>query len=379
MASVELKAVEKRFGETRIVKGLSLAVGAGELLVLVGPSGCGKTTTLRMIAGLEEASGGDIFIDGRRVNDLAPKERDIAMVFQSYALYPHLSVRENLAFGLRLRKLPEAEIAARVDEAARVLAIGPLMQRKPKELSGGQRQRVAIGRAIVRHPKVFLFDEPLSNLDAALRVQMRGEIAALHKRLGATMVYVTHDQVEAMMLATRIAVLDQGDLKQIGPPLELYRRPDDRFVAAFLGSPSMNFLDGEIVGGAFVVDGVPVRLPPAGAVPGRFTDTMARATLGVRPHDVGLAADGVKGEVTIVEPMGWETFVHVKTAAGVVVARVEGAAAAGDVRLGDRVALALDGARAHVFDTDGKAILHPVADSPPPPGVLGRAGAEAHA
>src|SRR5688572_29709557 len=240
MAEVILKDVSKRYGDVSVIEVLNLKVEDREFLVLVGPSGCGKSTALRMIAGLEEITAGSILIGGRVVNDLPPKDRDVAMVFQSYALYPHMSVYENMAFGLSLRKVEPAEMKRRVEEAARILEIGHLLQRRPKDLSGGQRQRVAIGRAIVRQPKVFLFDEPLSNLDAALRVQMRAELQALHRRLGATMVYVTHDQVEAMMLATQIAVLEGGRLRQVGAPLELYHRPADRFVAGFIGSPGMN-------------------------------------------------------------------------------------------------------------------------------------------
>jgi multiple sugar transport system ATP-binding protein len=358
VSSLELIGVEKRFGEALIVKGVSLSVSTGEFLVLVGPSGCGKTTTLRMIAGLEDISGGEIRIGGQRVNERAPKDRDIAMVFQSYALYPHMSVRENMAFGLTLKKMPAAEITARVDEAARILAIGHLLDRRPKQLSGGQRQRVAIGRAIVRHPQVFLFDEPLSNLDAALRGQMRAELQALHRRLGTTMVYVTHDQIEAMMLATRIAVLDGGVLRQLGAPMELYQRPADRFVAGFLGTPPMNFVDGELAGGVFRAPGLELAL-------GDRANGSGPAAIGVRPHDLGLAASGLAGELTIVEPMGWEAFIHVKTEAGTLIARVEGEEAA-RARAGDRVQLAIVPERTHLFGADGKALAHPTASAHAP-------------
>jgi multiple sugar transport system ATP-binding protein len=348
VSSLELLALEKRYGDTLIVKGISLAIDAGEFLVLVGPSGCGKTTTLRMIAGLEEISGGEIRIAEQRVNELAPKDRDIAMVFQSYALYPHMSVRQNMAFGLTLRKIDKAEITARVAKAARILGIEHLLDGRPRELSGGQKQRVAIGRALVRDPKIFLFDEPLSNLDASLRGTMRAELAALHRRLGTTMVYVTHDQVEAMMLATRIAVLDAGILRQVGPPLELYHRPADRFVAGFLGTPSMNFIEGEVIDGRFNAPGLSLPLP--GVATGK-------ASIGVRPHDVRVSDDGgLVGEVVMVEPMGWEAFAHIRTAAGNVVTRLEGRLVT--VRAGDRLTLAVDPACCHFFAADGKTIVH---------------------
>ncbi|HET9554050.1 MAG TPA: sn-glycerol-3-phosphate ABC transporter ATP-binding protein UgpC, partial [Anaeromyxobacteraceae bacterium] len=243
MAAVVLSDVTKRFGETRVIEGLDLEIRDGEFMVLVGPSGCGKSTALRMVAGLEDATSGTISIGGRVVNDVPPKDRDIAMVFQSYALYPHMTVRQNLAFGLEIRKTPRAEAERQIAEAAQILGIGQLLDRKPKELSGGQRQRVALGRAIVRRPAVFLFDEPLSNLDAKLRVQMRAEIKKLQARLGVTAVYVTHDQVEAMTMGHRIAVLQAGKLQQVGAPLEVYERPANLFVAAFIGTPPMSFIE----------------------------------------------------------------------------------------------------------------------------------------
>ena len=242
MAEVELKGIRKELGGNAILRGIDLAVADGELLVLVGPSGCGKTTLLRLVAGLEELSGGEIWIGGRRVDALPPAERDVAMVFQSYALYPHMTVRENMAFGLTLKKLPRVEIDRRVEETAALLELGALLDRRPRQLSGGQRQRVAMGRAIVRRPQVFLFDEPLSNLDAALRHQVRLELGKLHRQLGSTMIYVTHDQVEAMTLADRMALLRAGELMQAGPPLELYEQPRNRFVGGFLGAPPMSFL-----------------------------------------------------------------------------------------------------------------------------------------
>ena len=249
MADVRLRNVNKTYaGDVRAVSDANLDIRDGELMVLVGPSGCGKSTTLRMIAGLEDISSGDVFIGDQRVNDLEPGDRDIAMVFQNYALYPHMSVRQNMSFGLRMRNTPRPEIEHRVAEAAKILSIEPLLDRRPRELSGGQRQRVALGRAIVRQPNVFLFDEPLSNLDAKLRVQMRTEIARLHNRLNTTMVYVTHDQVEAMTLGDRIVIMNQGVIQQIDTPLNIYNRPANRFVAGFIGSPAMNFFAGTVVG-----------------------------------------------------------------------------------------------------------------------------------
>jgi len=317
MATVELADVGKLYGTTRAVRGVDLSIADGEFLVLVGPSGCGKSTLLRMVAGLEEISEGELRIGGRRANELAPRDRDVAMVFQSYALYPHMTVRENMAFGLKVRKEDPAEIARRVAEAARMLELEPLLDRLPKAMSGGQRQRVAMGRAIVRQPAVFLFDEPLSNLDAALRTQMRGELKGLHRDLGSTMIYVTHDQVEAMTLADRIAVLKLGELQQAGTPSELYERPANRFVAGFIGSPSMNFIDGAMAGGTFAADGSSLSdghdLPDGACV------------LGVRPHHLRVVGgeEGLPGRVALIEPTGWESMVHVDTDAGRLVARVE--------------------------------------------------------
>jgi len=366
-ATVELSAIHKHYGEVHVVKGVTLAVEPGEFLVLVGPSGCGKSTLLRMIAGLETISEGTVAIGGHVVNDMPPKDRDIGMVFQSYALYPHMRVRQNLAFGLTLRKTPAAQIKARVGEASRMLGLDSLLDRFPKELSGGQRQRVAIGRAIVREPKVFLFDEPLSNLDAALRVQTRGELAALHRRLGATMVYVTHDQVEAMTLATRIAVLHDGVLQQVGPPLELYERPANRFVASFIGSPAMSFLTGEVVGSGdetrFVVAGRPEQ-PEIGL---QFPDDLALsagpATLGVRPQALSLSmnAQDLAATVTVVEPMGSETFIHavLRDSLGETPLIIHHAGALGSpLRPGDETRVAVDMAKVHVFGADGLALRH---------------------
>jgi len=300
---------------TRILRSVSLDVSDGELLVLIGPSGCGKSTLLRCIAGLEVASEGEIAINGRVVNQVEPRDRDIAMVFQSYALYPHMSVRENLAFALRLRRMPEPEIKRRVEEAAELLAITPLLSRLPRELSGGQRQRVAMGRAIVRRPQVFLFDEPLSNLDAALRQQMRVELLRLHRTLGTTTIYVTHDQVEAMTLAHRIAVLRQGELVQIGSPRSLYDTPCSPFVARFFGTPEMNLIPGQVRAGRFIAQGGLLQLDTPGIREGD-------ATLGVRAEDVvlsaasGLPHDGSRevgqGVLDVIEDLGSEALAHIK-------------------------------------------------------------------
>ena len=353
MASVVLAGIHKAFGETPIVRGVDLQIRSGELMVLVGPSGCGKTTLLRLIAGLEHADAGELRIAGKRVNELAPRERDVGMVFQSYALYPHMSVRENLAFGLTLRRVPKPEIARRVDEAAQLLALSPLLERKPRQLSGGQRQRVAMGRAIVRQPQVFLFDEPLSNLDAALRVQMRGELARLHHRLQSTMIYVTHDQVEAMTLATRLAVFNLGKLQQVGEPLALYQRPANKFVAGFLGSPAMSFAAGKLERGQLVGQGYAISAPP-----GSEAHEGRSVCWGVRPQAVSLVADGpLRGTVDAVERLGSDGFAFVTTEAGTVSARFEGAAAPA---VGDAVALGVDPAAVHLFDADtGDALALP--------------------
>jgi multiple sugar transport system ATP-binding protein len=330
----------------------------GEFLVLVGPSGSGKSTVLRMIAGLEKPTGGAIMIGDRDVTWLPPQERDIAMVFQSYALYPHMTVRDNMAFGLRLRKQPADAVAKRVAAVADALGLGPMLDRKPAQLSGGQRQRVALGRAIVREPKAFLFDEPLSNLDAQLRVETRAELARLHRRLGATMVYVTHDQVEAMTLGTRVAVLKDGMLQQVAPPMELYRRPLNQFVASFIGSPSMNFVAGKVSrdnGRAqFTAPGITIPLPAA--VPTRDGPII----LGVRPHDIavdGAAADGTVGTVSLVEPLGSEQLVYVSVAGGTdFVAAVDPETTP---RVDERVSLRFAPSALHLFDptTGGRISL----------------------
>ncbi len=350
MATVELRHVEKTYPNGyQAVREVSIEIADGEFLVLVGPSGCGKSTTLRMVAGLEAISGGEIAIDGRVVNDLEPGDRDIAMVFQNYALYPHMTVADNMAFGLKMRKVPRAEIERRVKEAAEILAIGPLLTRRPRELSGGQRQRVALGRAIVREPKVFLFDEPLSNLDAKLRVQTRAEIARLHRRLASTVIYVTHDQVEAMTLGDRIAVMNHGVVQQIAPPLEIYRRPANRFVAAFVGSPAMNFFPGRIAEGIF--EAACGRKLPLGSSAG-LPD--GPAVLGVRPEDFRVVTGGEETaflEVTldVVEHMGPETMAHFRVDGQDHVVRLDAAAAA---QPGDAVSLGVQPEGLHLFAAD---------------------------
>ena len=323
MASVELTQIVKSYdGKNQVIHGIDLEIRHGEFVVFVGPSGCGKSTLLRMIAGLETITGGEARIDGKVINDEPPRNRDIAMVFQDYALYPHKSLYDNMAFGLRLRKTPEAEIKQRVMDAAKLLRIDHMLERKPAALSGGQRQRVAIGRAIVRQPKVFLFDEPLSNLDAQLRGEMRTEIKKLHQRLGATIIYVTHDQVEAMTLADRIAVLSGGKVMQYASPHEIYNRPAALFVAGFTGSPAMNLVPGTLRGQAFDLGGAAVALPAALADKAHGT---GRLTFGVRPENISLAAldgnAGVLAKVVLCEPLGAETLVTFQIGQSELVAR----------------------------------------------------------
>src|SRR6476661_720449 len=349
MASVSFQNVEKAFGSTKVIHGISFEIQDGEFMVLVGPSGCGKSTLLRMLAGLEEITAGTIAIDDRPVNDVDSKDRDIAMVFQSYALYPHMTVRDNMGFSLRLRNADRKEIDTRVARAAKILNLDPYLDRFPRELSGGQRQRVAMGRAIVRDPKVFLFDEPLSNLDAKLRVQMRAEIKALHQRLKTTTVYVTHDQIEAMTMADRIVVMHDGVIEQIGTPLELYDRPDNLFVAQFIGSPAMNIVQGTLRrtnGSAHVETADGIRWP-LGAGAGADGQPV---TYGVRPDHLELAADaerGVPGEIVVVEPTGSETELVVKIGDAQVVVEAHGRAT---VRPGDKVTFAENPANVHLFD-----------------------------
>jgi multiple sugar transport system ATP-binding protein len=330
MANVDLRSITKVYeGNVQAVKNANFTVQDKEFVVLVGPSGCGKTTTLRMIAGLEDISGGELYIDGKLVNDVPPKDRDIAMVFQNYALYPHMTVYDNMAFGLKIRKFPKLEIKARVDEAARILDIEELLDRKPKALSGGQRQRVAVGRAIVRQPKVFLFDEPLSNLDAKLRVQMRAEISGLHNRLQATMIYVTHDQVEAMTMGDKIVVMRDGIIQQIGDPLTLYNYPVNRFVAGFIGSPPMNFMAVKVTeeGGRIMVDEGNFKVAVQGARAELIRSYIGKEVIfGIRPEDLRYdmsAGEGlyVPTTVQIVEPLGAEINLFIDTGSHVMVAR----------------------------------------------------------
>ncbi|MGY3617921.1 ABC transporter ATP-binding protein [Bradyrhizobium sp. USDA 10063] len=332
MGQITLENVQKSFGPVDIIKGADLDIADGSFVVFVGPSGCGKTTLLRLIAGLEDVSGGNILIDGRNVVDVPPAKRGLSMVFQSYALYPHMSVRGNISFGLKMAGLPKGEINRKVEAAAATLNLTPYLDRKPRELSGGQRQRVAIGRAIVREPKAFLFDEPLSNLDAALRVQMRLEVTRLQKQLGTTAIYVTHDQVEAMTMADRIVVLNGGKIEQYGTPLELYERPANLFVAGFIGSPKMNFISREAAA------------------------RLGAATIGVRPEHLKIARDGEgwPGTIMVAEHLGSDTFLYVDAGPiGTLTARHVGEL---DLSAGDRVLLSPDLARLHRFDEGGKSL-----------------------
>ena len=351
MASVDVRKVVKMFGSVQVLHGVSVDIKDGEFVVLVGPSGCGKSTLLRMIAGLEEINSGEIAIGGRVVNNVPPKDRDIAMVFQNYALYPHMTVKENMAFSLKLAKAPKNVIEDRVGKAAQILGLSQLLERYPRQLSGGQRQRVAMGRAIVRDPQVFLFDEPLSNLDAKLRVQMRTEIKELHQRLKTTSIYVTHDQIEAMTMADRIVVMQLGHVEQVGAPLDLYDRPANLFVAGFIGSPAMNFIDATIKrngSGSVAVtgDGTALQLPPnAGGTEGQ------RVVYGVRPEHLDLHRDGtgVPSEVVVVEPTGSEMLVVNKFAGSEVQAVFRER-----YRLapGDKVSLAPKVEHVHIFDKE---------------------------
>ncbi|MGY6695763.1 MAG: ABC transporter ATP-binding protein [Roseinatronobacter sp.] len=356
MAEVELRDIVKKYGEVQVIHGIDLTIEDGTFCVFVGPSGCGKSTLLRMIAGLEEISGGDLMIGGERVNDQRAAERGLAMVFQTYALYPHMSVRQNLAFGLENIRMPKAEIAARVDEAARMLKLEPYLDRKPRALSGGQRQRVAIGRAVVREPKVFLFDEPLSNLDAELRVSMRGEIAALHRRIGNTMIYVTHDQVEAMTMADKIVVLRDGRIEQAGAPIELYNRPANTFVAGFIGSPRMNFLPctvtGRDAGGVSLADAQGRAL--RAAVDGRTVAEGESVELGIRPEHMHPDPEGYPVEIENVEQLGGESYLYAQTESGVALtAHLSGQTS---LSRGGRAHLAIRPEFAHVFRKDGIAL-----------------------
>ncbi|SFR14723.1 ABC transporter ATP-binding protein [Poseidonocella sedimentorum] len=311
MSGVTLDGIVKAYGALQVVHGIDLTVAEKEFVVLVGPSGCGKSTTLRMVAGLEEITDGDLWIDGRRMNRVAPKDRDVAMVFQNYALYPHLNVAENMAFGLRIRKTPKDEIKTTIDDVAEVLGLTPYLDRRPADLSGGQRQRVAMGRAIVRHPKVFLFDEPLSNLDAKLRTQMRAEIKRLHNRLGVTSIYVTHDQVEAMTLADRIVVMNDGRIEQVGTPMELFNNPANTFVAGFLGSPPMNQMKATLTDSGARVGDATIRLNGVSSA-----QTGRDVILGIRPEHVSLspgeATSALPIALDLVEPLGSEALLHAR-------------------------------------------------------------------
>ena len=345
MAPVTIRNVRKAFGTTEVLHGVDVDIEDGEFVILVGPSGCGKSTLLRMIAGLENVTRGDIAISGRVVNNVPPKERDIAMVFQNYALYPHMTVRDNMAFSLRLAKAPRAIMDREVERAARILGLFELLHRYPRQLSGGQRQRVAMGRAIVRNPQVFLFDEPLSNLDAKLRVQMRAEIKELHQRLKTTTIYVTHDQIEAMTMADKIVVMHAGHVEQIGAPLELYDRPSNLFVAGFIGSPAMNFLQGSAGNGGFSTDGDTV-WPMPNSVNG---DAGAPVIYGIRPEHIHLDATGIPATIQVIEPTGSETQVIAKVGASQIVCAFRERILA---KPGETIRIRPDPALAHVFDRE---------------------------
>ncbi|MDI6895020.1 MAG: sn-glycerol-3-phosphate ABC transporter ATP-binding protein UgpC [Bacillota bacterium] len=371
MATVQLHRVTKQFGYVTAVRDFTLEIDDGEFVVLVGPSGCGKSTLLRAVAGLEEITSGEIYIDGRLVNHVAPKDRDVAMVFQNYALYPHMHVYDNLAFGLRMRHAPRDEIDRRVRQAAEILGLSDLLRRRPSQLSGGQRQRVALGRAIVREPKAFLMDEPLSNLDAKLRVEMRTELARLHQRLRVTTIYVTHDQTEAMTMGSRIVVMKEGRIQQVASPLELYERPANLFVAGFIGSPPMNFVPGTLAprdsGLWFVTAGISIRVPPAlaGATAGLAGQPIV---LGLRPDDILVEPERVRGVtdaridavVEVVEPLGADAYVHLLAGQDRLTARVPGRV---EVRVGDRLTVAADSERIHLFDPTTEQALSRVTTS----------------
>ncbi|MEM9248422.1 MAG: sn-glycerol-3-phosphate ABC transporter ATP-binding protein UgpC [Pseudomonadota bacterium] len=350
MANLTLRDLVKTYGQTEVLHGINLEVEDGEFVVFVGPSGCGKSTTLRLIAGLEEVSSGTVDIAGRTVNNLEPKDRDIAMVFQNYAIYPHMSVRKNIGFGLRSSKMARAEKEKRIEEVAGILGMTDLLARKPSQLSGGQRQRVAIGRAMVRDPAVFLFDEPLSNLDAQLRTQMRLEIKKLHQRVGSTIIFVTHDQVEAMTMADRIVIMKDGHIQQVGTPSEVYHKPANTFVARFIGAPAMNMLEATAANGAVTLPSgaqVPLGLDLAGA---------RKVTLGIRPEDLQtVAADGlIQGPVHVREPLGHETLIYVGTGDGEIIAKADGRT---PPDVGKTVHLTAAPENIHVFDTASGAAL----------------------
>lgn len=368
MAQVILNRVVKRFGKTEVVHGVNLEILDREFVVLVGPSGCGKSTILRMIAGLEPITKGEITIGDRIVNDLAPKDRHIAMVFQNYALYPHMNVFENMSFGLRLKKTPKPEIAHRVQEAAEILGLQELLKRKPFELSGGQRQRVAMGRAIVRKPAVFLFDEPLSNLDAKLRTQMRAEIKRLHHKVQSTIVYVTHDQVEAMTLADRIVVLKDGRVEQIGRPIDLFQNPVNTFVAGFIGSPPMNLVPSTITqnsgGWALLLQGgLKIPIPEKDSLKDHPLDEGRKVVMGIRTEDISIA-DGsetcpetwkVEGSVEIIEPLGNEIHFHINLNGEIFIGRCDGR---NSIKIGNRLQIAMNLEHLHIFDADSRLSIY---------------------
>lgn len=355
MASIELRGVRKRFGETEIVRGVDLTIPSGAFVSLLGPSGCGKTTLLRMLAGLERPTAGSVMIDGVPVDDVAPGARDVAMVFQSYALYPQMTVAQNIAYPLRKRGVPKAERAARVRDVAEMLRLDALLDRKPRQLSGGQQQRVALGRALVREPRIFLLDEPLSNLDASLRGHMRAELIELHRRIGRTMVYVTHDQLEAMTMSTHIAVIDKGVIQQFGTPLDVYRQPANRMVAQFIGTPAMSLLEAEIVagpaGGSVRIGATPIGSAPPGAAPGPVV-------LGVRPEDVELAETGLAARVRLAEPIGHETIVQLDSPGGALTARLPAEFRSAP---GDPLTVRLRAANIHLFDPASGLRIGPTA------------------
>lgn len=365
MARVILKNVTKKFKDVVAVDNISIDIEDKEFAVLVGPSGCGKSTTLRAIAGLEEVTSGEIYIGDRLVNDIPPKDRDIAMVFQNYALYPHMDVYNNMAFGLKLRKFPKEEIDRRVHEAAEILGIEKLLKRRPKELSGGQRQRVAVGRAIVRKPKVFLFDEPLSNLDAKLRVAMRAEISKLHNRLEATIIYVTHDQVEAMTMASRIFILNEGRLQQAGPPMDVYKSPDNQFVAGFIGSPAMNFIPSQIIkeGESYFIDAESFKVKIPEAFFKAILDyTGKKVIFGVRPEDFhdkqfysAEAKDNtIKAKIEVIEPLGDDVLFYLVSGQHQMIAKLDSRT---HRKVGDEMEVVLDMPKSHIFDTDSEKTI----------------------
>ncbi len=364
MAEVELKNISKIYeGKSKAVDNVSLKINDKEFVVIVGPSGCGKSTTLRMVAGLEEITSGELFIDGKLVNDVLPKDRDIAMVFQNYALYPHMTVYENMAFGLKLRKFDKQEIDERVNYAAVILELEDYLNRKPKQLSGGQRQRVAVGRAIVRKPKVFLFDEPLSNLDAKLRVQMRTEISKLHQKIETTMIYVTHDQVEAMTMGDRIVIMKDGIIQQVDTPLNIYNNPSNKFVAGFIGSPAMNFIKGKIVTESqlnFVInEEQKIRLT------GRYNESLSKysgkeITMGIRPEDISIGSEyddsekqKIEVKIEVVEPMGNETFAYFKVNNNQMVARLSPTSG---IKVNEKTTLFMNTSKLYFFDDLGMSI-----------------------